>query len=262
VFVTPSSSNQPHDHSGKVTPFVPGDPKIYLDKKAIKILKAGKPYETQVKSGMGGRGIVTQDVQAPIDIVWGRILDYNNYAKMVPKTIESTNYKVIDVKPTRKNKLSQIIYTRMKVGFPLLKLEFFIKHMYYKSENSMTWTLDYTRKSDLDDSCGFWYLMPHPENPKWTRVFYSVEISLFDWVPKFVVDFMSTKALTDATAWVKKFSEKEYSKGKNVSGQDDAASLDELIEKVQTDISWKYFVLGLVLFLLAYNSHLNRYYKS
>jgi hypothetical protein len=30
---------------------------------------------------------------------------------------------------------------------------------------------------------------------------------MFDWVPQFVVNFMSSKALTDATGWVKKFSE-------------------------------------------------------
>jgi hypothetical protein len=35
---------------------------------------------------------------------------------------------------------------------------------------------------------------------------------MFDWVPKFVVNFLSTKALTDATAWVKKYSEEEYAK--------------------------------------------------
>lgn len=35
---------------------------------------------------------------------------------------------------------------------------------------------------------------------------------MFDWVPKFAVDFLSTKALTDATAWVKKYSELEYEK--------------------------------------------------
>lgn len=37
---------------------------------------------------------------------------------------------------------------------------------------------------------------------------------MFDWVPKFVVDFMSSKALTDATAWVKKYSEAEWEKAK------------------------------------------------
>jgi hypothetical protein len=37
---------------------------------------------------------------------------------------------------------------------------------------------------------------------------------MFDWVPAFVVDFMSKKALTDATGWVKKYSEMEWAKAK------------------------------------------------
>ncbi len=208
-----SSFTEPHDHNGIVTPFKAGDPKINLDKKALSILDSGKPYQTQVQDGAGGRGLVVQDVDAPTDIVWGRILDYDNYAKMVPKTIESKNYNVVKVKPTKKDPLSQIIYTRMKVGFPVLKLEFFIKHLYYPELNSLTWTLDYSKKSDFNDSCGFWFVIPHPSDPEYrTRLFYSVQVSMFDWVPKFVVDFMSTKALTDATAWVKKFSELEFQK--------------------------------------------------
>lgn len=149
-----------------------------------------------------------QDVKAPTNVVWDRILDYNNYAKMVPKTIESQNYKV--EKHGKKADSPQTIYTRMKVGFPMVKLQFFIKHEYEPKLNSLTWTLDYSKKSDFDDSCGYWYIVPHPDNPNWTRVYYSVEVSMFDWVPKFVVQFMSNKALTDATGWVKKFSELEY----------------------------------------------------
>lgn len=211
--VDASSFTEPHDHDGIVPPFAPGDPKIPLDKKALSTLSTGKPHQTQIESPTGGRGLVVQDVDAPTEIVWEKILDYDNYYKMVPKTIESKNYNVVDVKPTKNDPLSQIIYTRMKVGFPVLKLEFFIKHLYYPSLNSMTWTLDYTKKSDFNDSCGFWYVVPHPDDPdNQTRLFYSVEVSMFDWVPKFVVDFMSTKALTDATAWVKKYSELEFQK--------------------------------------------------
>ena len=74
---------------------------------------------------------------------------------------------------------------------------------------------DYTKESDFDDSCGYWYCIPHPDDPEEkTRLFYSVQVSMFDWVPAFVVDFMSKKALTDATAWVKKFSEAEWAKAK------------------------------------------------
>ena len=208
-----SSFTEPHDHQGIVSPFTPGDPKIPLDSKALSILAQGKPYQTQIQSGTGGRGLVVQDVDAPTDIVWGRILDYDNYSNMVPKTVESKNYQVVNVKSKSKSDpLDQIIYTRMKVGFPILKLEFFIKHLYYPELNSLTWTLDYSKKSDFNDSCGFWYVVPHPDDSLKTRLFYSVEVSMFDWVPKFVVDFMSTKALTDATAWVKKFSEKEFEK--------------------------------------------------
>ena len=127
---------------------------------------------------------------------------------MVPKTAESSNYKVVDGKNGH-----QTIYTMLKVGFPMLKLTGYFKHEYEPKLNCLTWTLDYSRKSDFDDSCGFWYVIPHPDNPKeWSRVYYSVQVAMFPWVPGFVMSFMSTKALTESTAWVKKFSELEYAK--------------------------------------------------
>eukprot|EP01082_Thalassiosira_pseudonana_P013900 g11847.t1 g11847 contig6:713962-715106(+) len=215
-YANASNFNKPHSHTGKVEPFQPGDPKIKLDSKAMSILKAGKPYQTQVQSGSaGGRGLVVQDVDAPTSIVWERILDYDNYSNMVPKTIESKNYKIVPHKPTKANNfLEKEIYTRMKVGFPMLKLEFFVRHfLYIQHHKSLTWTLDYTKESDFDDSCGYWFILPHPNDPEEkTRLYYSVQVGMFDWVPKFVVDFMSSKALTDATAWVKKYSEIEWAK--------------------------------------------------
>jgi len=237
VVVDASSFTEPHDHTGVVTPFQPGDPKITLDKKALSILASGRPYQTQIQSGTGGRGLVVQDVDAPTDVVWGRILDYDNYTKMAPKTSESKNYKVVDVKPTKNNPLSQIIYTRMKVGFPMLKLEFFIKHLYYPELNSLTWTLDYEKKSDFNDTCGLWYVIPHPDDPEnKTRLFYSVEVSMFDWVPKFVVDFMSSKALTDATSWVKKFSELEFQKQGGKKEKQTSSANEGITEKKKKGI--------------------------
>ena len=172
--------------------------------------------QTQVQVGdTGGRALVVQDIDAPNDVVWDRILDFDNYANMVPKTVEAKNYKIVPHKPTKANDfLEKEIYTRMKVGFPMLKLEFFVRHfIHIQQHNSLTWTLDYTKESDFDDSCGYWYCIPHPDDPdERTRLYYSVQVSMFDWVPAFVVDFMSKKALTDATGWVKKFSEMEYTK--------------------------------------------------
>lgn len=40
----------------------------------------------QINEGSaGGRGIVVQEVHAPVAVVMGRILDYGNYPKMVSK---------------------------------------------------------------------------------------------------------------------------------------------------------------------------------
>jgi len=44
-----SNFNKPHTHTGKVEPFVPGDPNVKLDGKAKSILKSGKPYQVNTR---------------------------------------------------------------------------------------------------------------------------------------------------------------------------------------------------------------------
>lgn len=188
-------ASESHPHTGKVKPFKSGDPGVKINSKASAVLQQGKPYQTQIKdgSGKGGRGLVVQDVDAPTDVVWDRILDFDKYDKMVPKTYESQTYKSLS-----KGKMKEI-WVRMKVGFPVYKITFYVHHWYEPSKNSMTWTLDYSKKSEIDDSCGYWYVVPHPDDPKHrTRVYYSVEVAMFPWVPKMLTDFMSKQALTDA----------------------------------------------------------------
>jgi len=176
--------------------------------------------------GSSGRGLVVLDVHSPTEIVWSRILDYNNYAKMVSGCSASKNYNVVDHKPTKSNKfLSQTIYTRMKIGISVISLEYFIKHSYHPKLNVLTWTLDYSKTSDLDDSVGYWYVIEHPtKGAEWSRVYYSVDVALPNWLPNYVKDFFSTKALTDATAWVKReseiMSEKQNKKGNEILSQD------------------------------------------
>ena len=208
-----SDPSVPHAHTGKQQPFAPGDPNVSLDKKALSIMASGRPFQTtiHVPGSTSGRGLVVQEVHAPPDVVWDRILDFNSYANMVPRTFECKNYDVQKHKATKVDPLEQIIYTKFKVGLPLIpKMSFYVKHLYYPTLSSLTWTLDYSKKSDFDDSVGYWYVAPHPDRKGWSRVYYSVDVSLFDWVPKAVVKFMSTKALTDATGWVKQFSEEKW----------------------------------------------------
>jgi Polyketide cyclase / dehydrase and lipid transport len=236
---------EPHPHRGKVKPFIAGTPGVSLSPQALAILQAGEPYQTQVEgihqyrgagggramvSAKSGRGVVVQDVNAPVDVVWSTILNFDHYKDMVPKTVESEVYfrgplhsdnrfaRRMMSGRRRSGSFSALeperIRVRMKVGFPLLTLQFFVDHMFDPDNNSLTWTLDYNHKSDLDDSVGYWHVVPHPNNPEGaSRVYYSVDIRLYNWIPSVVVDFMKKQALTDATAWVKKYSELAYESG-------------------------------------------------
>lgn len=213
LLILASDPNVPHAHSGVQQPFSPGDPNVKLDRKALSILSSGKPFQTtiHVPGSTSGRGLVVQEIHAPPDVVWDRILDFDHYVDMVPRTFECKNYNLQKQKPTRRDKLEQVIFTKFKIGLPLIpKMTFYVKHLYYPALSSLTWTLDYSKKSDFDDSVGYWYVKPHPDRPGWSRVYYSVAVNMYDWVPKTVVNFMSTKALTDATGWVKKFSEEKW----------------------------------------------------
>jgi hypothetical protein len=74
---------------------------------------------------------------------------------MVPKTAESEIYK------TENRQGQKYIWVRMKeVGFQYSSFSFREASVRSKKQ-SMTWTLDYSKRSDFDDSAGYWYVVKH-----------------------------------------------------------------------------------------------------
>ena len=72
----------------------------------------------------------------------------------------------------------------------------------------MTWTLDYDKLSDLDESVGYWAVLPHPSEPGQSRVFYSIDMKTRGWMPGFARRMVARQGLEEATGWVKAESEK------------------------------------------------------
>lgn len=68
-------------------PFQPGPPAITLSKSDIEKLRKGEAVKQQLSAGSGGRGLVVQDVHAPPEVVWGRILDFPAYTRMVSNCV-------------------------------------------------------------------------------------------------------------------------------------------------------------------------------
>ena len=103
---------------------------------------------------------------------------------------------------------------------------YFIKLKKDLQQKTLTWTLDYRYTSDfgkkylyydipiflvlyyvviiylyyIDDNVGHWQVMPHPSKSDSTRLLYSCKVKLLPWIPEFVVNFLTTRALTEVCA--------------------------------------------------------------
>ncbi|EWM28988.1 Polyketide cyclase/dehydrase [Nannochloropsis gaditana] len=186
-----ASTDKPQGHNGLVKPFKPGPPSIRLKKSEVEKLRKGEAVKQQLSSGSGGRGLVIQDVEAPPEVVWGRIMDFPAYTRMVPRVSLCENYRV------QENYLQGLkeIFTRMRLTVMGFNVEYFIHHKYFPKLNTVVWTLDYNRESDLDDSVGYWHVIPHPDPDRehWSRVYYSIDMRLKSWMPSFVKNVLKNQ---------------------------------------------------------------------
>lgn len=189
--------NKPHEHQGKVPAFKGAPPAVSLSDKDLATLASGQVVLKQVESGNGGRGVAVMDVKAPPATIWSRIVNYPMYTKWVDNVATCEVYK----------KEGELIFTRFVLDPLGMDVEYYVRHVYRPSAGYLTWTLDYTRQSDLDDSVGYWRVTPLSADPPVSRLEYSVDIRFKGWVPGFVQDMISEKGLTSATTWVKKQSE-------------------------------------------------------
>ncbi len=190
----------PHEHKG-VLPAYTGMPSIpTLTAEDLAILDTGKNVLKQTKDGKGsgGKGIAVQDIHADPTTIWSRITSYSNYPKWVKGVYECETY----------SNTADHIKTRMVIGGMGVKKEYFIDHKYTPGSGYMTWTLDYSRNSDFDDTVGFWRVEALPGKPGWSRVYYSVQVKLKGWVPGFIQAMLTKDGLVQATEWVKRESEK------------------------------------------------------
>ncbi len=188
---------KPHPHQGIVPRFEGEPPKVELSDDERGVLARGKSIVTTVPGDAGGRGMAVQDVHAPPEVVWDRIGDYRDYPRMVDEVVECEPY-LEDGDDVR------VRFEIRVLGIPYV---YYVRHVFRPEAGYITWTLDYTRESDLDDSVGYWAVAPHPDRAGWSRVFYSIDMRTRGFMPGFVRGFVTRRGVKSATAWVKRESE-------------------------------------------------------
>lgn len=109
--------NQPHDHTGKLTPYKPGPVVgVKLSKQDEAKLSSGHSVMKQTVAdpknpAAGGGAICIQDIDAPKAAVWNQILDFDSYTKKVSKVVQSKNYHI-----SSKKHQQHSIKTKMVLG--------------------------------------------------------------------------------------------------------------------------------------------------
>lgn len=189
---------QPHTHQGVVAAYKGKPAKPALTAEDIAALGRGEAVLKQSQGDSGGRGIAVQDIKATPEQIWSRITAYDKYPLWVENVDKCAVYQ----------RAGDQILVEFAISAMFVGVTYYVRHTYKPAEGYMTWTLDYSRLSDLDDSVGFWVVEPVADKPGYTRVFYSVDVKLSGWVPSGLESMLAKSGLTKATAWVKRESEK------------------------------------------------------
>jgi ribosome-associated toxin RatA of RatAB toxin-antitoxin module len=198
--VLAADAAKPHPHRGVLKPY-PRPPKpLVLSAAERAQVSSGKPLMRQTEGEAGGRGLAVFLVDAPADTVWATIRDYPNYPRFIPEVKECDIYK----------KDGGNVDVHFKLKSFAVTIEYFIHHEFDIAGRWGTWTLDYGRESDLDDSVGFWRVTPVEGKPQQAMVEYSVDIGIKGWVPGFVRGILVDNGLKQATTWVKVQSEQRF----------------------------------------------------
>lgn len=197
-----ADATKPHAHKGVLKPYPRPPPPLKLTDAEKARLASGKPVMRQAEGNAGGRGMAIFAVKAAPDVVWGTITDFGSYPKWIKEVKKLEVYK----------RNGGDIDAAFKIeSFPVT-IEYFIHHDFDMANRWGTWTLDYTRESDLDDSVGFWRVNAVEGAPDESIVEYSVDIAIKGWVPGFIRKMLVEDGLQTATQWVKVQSEKRQAK--------------------------------------------------
>lgn len=165
-----SDASRPHPHQGILSKYERKHPSEYgLTMRGI----SGKQLRTKTICRMlrlpNGykRCTAIREVKAPADLIFSRILDLGAYPRMI------AGVKRCDVYHRKLSSLTgaKTICAKYRVRELGFTMEAFMAHEIEFGRRCMTFSLDYSRCSDLSDTVGYWYVekvcVDANLNPRW-----------------------------------------------------------------------------------------------
>lgn len=182
---------------------------IELTPKEVESLTTGdvvrRPLPSSRKNGFyGGTGIAIID--APVDVVWKALEDWEAYPKIFPRTVEAKEL-------SRKGDRSLV---RILLGYKVLSVKYHITISRDWANKTISFELAKNQSHDINATRGYWKLLPQPDGR--TLVAYAVVVQ----VPPGIVAFLGEsteksmeRCVIGLPKYLKKFIEKDESRRYN-----------------------------------------------
>lgn len=189
-----------HEHSGILKPYLDEPPAIHLNPDEKQQLHLGKAIFKQLQFEDSKRGIAIFRVKAKAETIWSVIKAFSSYPDWIADVETTHIYQQKD----------NLIHVRFTAPGLFSKTVWHVIHNYPDEKNQRnwgTWQLDYDYKSDLDDSVGFWRVLPTENQSEFCDVIYSADIKLKGLMTTFFEGSIIENSLKEASQWVKKQAE-------------------------------------------------------
>lgn len=148
-------------------------------------------------------GVAAIVVDAPEDVVWKHILDYDRYVKFMPYVTAST---LDETTPGA----DQTVYDcSMELTTKGIVTRYTVRNVHVAPQGYMTFTMLPLAGNPLREATGYWRVEPWQDDPTRTVMAYRIDIDTAWYVPAFVKNKAADRGLPTVAALIAKQAEKE-----------------------------------------------------
>lgn len=186
-----ASAEERHVPTDALAPYEDGPPDIGLSATDLADLASGETLIRRVRINEDDRAFAVVRVNASPTAVWSVLLDFDVYPQWVDGLESSKIYE---------RDGSDIYVTFGYQHWLVGEVTYHVRHTYPgETAGWGTWTLDYRRRSDLDDTVGFWWVSAVTDDPDSADVAYSTRIRLGGWLERWFGDLLIEDTLRAVT---------------------------------------------------------------
>jgi ribosome-associated toxin RatA of RatAB toxin-antitoxin module len=163
----------------------------------LKVLLRGDRVQKQERSGSRGEGIVVVDVNASPDVVFSHLSRFDAYQSMIP-TVRKVD--VLSITPRGTEAEFRLSKFGLKVN---------VLHTINAEDRTIKFRLNPNRVNPVfSEAAGFWHVEAPEDRPEgYSRVYLNACIRVSRFVPPFILDYASSKALPRASTWIRPYFE-------------------------------------------------------